>query len=74
MHIVLDDTAMTAADQGNVPASRLIHCAHAESGWFLYAPACASVEADRGVCLFGALTFVAAAGGSQLRMLRNAEV
>lgn len=48
LHIVLDDTAMTAAGQGNVVlASRLIHRAHAEPGWFLYAPACALVEADR---------------------------
>lgn len=47
MHIVLDDTAMTAAGQGNVLVSRLIHRAHAEAGWFLYAPACALVEADR---------------------------
>ncbi|WP_344500979.1 hypothetical protein [Streptomyces enissocaesilis] len=47
MHIVLDDTAMTAAGRGNVLASRLIHRAHAEAGWFLYAPACALVEADR---------------------------
>lgn len=47
MHIVLDDTAMTAAGQGNILASRLIHRAHAEAGWFLYAPACALVEADR---------------------------
>lgn len=47
MHIVLDDTAMTAAGQGNILASRLIHRAHAEPGWFLYAPACALVEADR---------------------------
>ncbi|MGW7003684.1 hypothetical protein ACWGCW_12845 [Streptomyces sp. NPDC054933] len=47
MHIVLDDTAMTAAGKGNILASRLIHRAHAESGWFLYAPACALVEADR---------------------------
>lgn len=47
VHIVLDDTAMTAAGQGNVLASRLIHRAHAEPGWFLYAPACALVEADR---------------------------
>ncbi|GAA2661212.1 hypothetical protein GCM10010400_19830 [Streptomyces aculeolatus] len=47
LHIVLDDTAMTAAGQGNVLASRLIHRAHAEPGWFLYAPACALVEADR---------------------------
>ncbi|MEW1724340.1 hypothetical protein [Streptomyces sp. NPDC093109] len=47
MHIVLDDTAMAAAGQGNVLASRLIHRAHAEAGWFLYAPTCALVEADR---------------------------
>lgn len=47
MHIVLDDTAMAAVGQGNVLASRLIHRAHAEPGWFLYAPACALVEADR---------------------------
>ncbi|MFH9075094.1 hypothetical protein [Streptomyces alboflavus] len=47
MHIVLDDTAMAAAGRGNVLASRLIHRAHAEPGWFLYAPACALVEADR---------------------------
>ncbi|WP_432040848.1 hypothetical protein [Streptomyces chartreusis] len=38
---------MAAAGQGNILASRLIHRAHAESGWFLYAPACALVEADR---------------------------
>ncbi|MFJ9931396.1 hypothetical protein ACIRU5_35930 [Streptomyces misionensis] len=47
MHIVLDDTAMAAAGRGNVLASRLIHRAQAESGWYLYAPACALVEADR---------------------------
>ncbi|MEN2422669.1 hypothetical protein AABB02_31740 [Streptomyces rimosus] len=47
MHIVLDDTAMAAAGQGNIIASRLIHRAHAEADWFLYAPACALVEADR---------------------------
>ncbi|MBU3868185.1 hypothetical protein KN815_30290 [Streptomyces sp. 4503] len=47
MHIVLDDTAMAAAGQGNVLASRLIHRAHVEAGWYLYAPACALVEADR---------------------------
>ncbi|MEU9442307.1 hypothetical protein AB0D42_15585 [Streptomyces sp. NPDC048304] len=46
-HIVLDATAMAAAGQGNVLASRLIHRAHAEAGWYLYAPACALVEADR---------------------------
>ncbi|MFJ5561748.1 hypothetical protein ACIQCD_31120 [Streptomyces sp. NPDC093250] len=47
MHIVLDDTAMAAAGQGNVLASRLIHRAHAQAGWYLYAPTCALVEADR---------------------------
>ncbi|MGW4816877.1 hypothetical protein ACWEPB_35255 [Kitasatospora cineracea] len=47
MHIVLDDTAMVAAGRGNLLASRLIHRAHAEAGWHLYAPACALVEADR---------------------------
>jgi hypothetical protein len=47
MHIVLDDTAVAAAGHGNVLASRLIHRAHVESGWYLYAPACALVEADR---------------------------
>lgn len=46
-HIVLDEMAMLAAGQGNVLASRLIHRAHAEAGWFLYAPTCALVEADR---------------------------
>jgi hypothetical protein len=30
MHIVLDDTAMASAGQGNVLASRLIHRAHAQ--------------------------------------------
>ncbi|MEU2897015.1 hypothetical protein ABZ666_13705 [Streptomyces sp. NPDC007056] len=47
MYIVLDDTAMVAAGKGNALASRLIHRAHAEAGWFLYAPACALVSADR---------------------------
>lgn len=47
LHIVLDDTAMVAAGKGNALASRLIHRAHAEAGWFLYAPACALVSADR---------------------------
>jgi hypothetical protein len=47
MHIVLDETAMAAAGHGNILASRLIHRAHAEAGWFLYAPVCALVEADR---------------------------
>lgn len=47
VHIVLDDTAMTAAGRGNLLASRLIQRAHAEPGWYLYATACALVEADR---------------------------
>jgi hypothetical protein len=47
LHVVLDDTAMVAAGHGNILASRLIHRSHAEPGWFLYAPACALVEADR---------------------------
>ncbi|MFJ5559500.1 hypothetical protein ACIQCD_19345 [Streptomyces sp. NPDC093250] len=47
VHVVLDETAMVAAGQGNVLASRLIHRAHSEAGWFLYAPVCALVEADR---------------------------
>ncbi|MEU5186527.1 hypothetical protein AB0G83_05100 [Streptomyces klenkii] len=47
LHIVLDDTAMVAAGRGNAVASRLIHRAHIEAGWHLYAPACALVEADR---------------------------
>jgi hypothetical protein len=47
MHVVLDDTAMVAAGQGNLLASRLIHRAHAEPGWHLYATTCALVEADR---------------------------
>ncbi|MFJ5974005.1 hypothetical protein [Streptomyces sp. NPDC093060] len=47
MHPVLDDTAMAAAIRGNVLASRLIHRAHVEACWYLYAPACALVEADR---------------------------
>ncbi|MGA5069188.1 hypothetical protein ACPB9E_36460 [Streptomyces exfoliatus] len=47
MRIVLDETAMAAAGTGNILASRLIHRAHAEADWYLYAPACALVEADR---------------------------
>lgn len=47
MHIVLDTSAMAAAGAGNVMASRLIHRSHAEPGWFLYAPTCVLVEADR---------------------------
>lgn len=47
VHVVLDDTAMLAAGRGSILASRLIHRAHAEADWHLYAPACALVEADR---------------------------
>ncbi|GAA1551700.1 MULTISPECIES: hypothetical protein [Streptomyces] len=47
VHILLDDTAMAAAGRGSVLASRLIHRAHAQAGWYLYAPTCALVEADR---------------------------
>lgn len=47
VHVVLDDTAVVAVGHGNLLASRLIHYAHAEPGWFLYAPACVLVEADR---------------------------
>ncbi|WP_155060829.1 PIN domain-containing protein [Streptomyces blattellae] len=47
MHVILDATAMVAAGSGNVLASRLIHRAHTVPGWFLYAPTCALVEADR---------------------------
>ncbi|MFP8906502.1 PIN domain-containing protein [Streptomyces atacamensis] len=38
---------MVAAGHGNAMASRLIHRAGNEPGWFLYAAACALVEADR---------------------------
>ncbi|KOV57874.1 hypothetical protein ADK64_37985 [Streptomyces sp. MMG1121] len=38
---------MAAAGRGEVLVSRLLHRAHAEPGWYLYAPACALVEADR---------------------------
>ena len=47
LHVVLDDTAMVAAGRGNAIASRLIHRAHTEAGWHLYAPVCVLVEADR---------------------------
>ncbi|SHI12416.1 hypothetical protein SAMN05444521_4190 [Streptomyces sp. 3214.6] len=47
VHVFLDDSALVAAGSGNVLASRLIHRAHAEQGWFLYATVCALVEADR---------------------------
>ncbi|MBL7486617.1 hypothetical protein I6A60_34290 [Frankia sp. AgB1.9] len=46
-HVVLDDSAMLAAGRGSVAASRLIDNAHNRKGWFLYAPTCAMVEADR---------------------------
>lgn len=47
LHLVLDETATIAAGQGSVLASRRIHRAHAEPGWYLCAPARALVEADR---------------------------
>ncbi len=47
VHVFLDESAMVAAGRGNALASRLIHRAHAEPGWFLYATVCALVEADR---------------------------
>ncbi|MFJ8544132.1 hypothetical protein ACIRFH_19290 [Streptomyces sp. NPDC093586] len=47
LHIVLDETGMVAAGRSDVLAPRLIHRAHSEEGCFLYAPACALVEADR---------------------------
>jgi hypothetical protein len=47
VHVILDDTAMVAAGYGNILASRLISWAHTGSGWLLYAPVCALVEADR---------------------------
>ncbi|MFI1482006.1 hypothetical protein [Streptomyces sp. NPDC020747] len=47
MHVFLDESAIVAAGRGNVLASRLIHRAHAEPDWFLYATVCALVEADR---------------------------
>ncbi|RSS84820.1 hypothetical protein EF919_38430 [Streptomyces sp. WAC02707] len=46
-HIILDESAMTAGGTGNILVSRLIHRAHAEPGWHLYAPTCVLVEADR---------------------------
>ncbi|MBB4713676.1 hypothetical protein BJ965_003558 [Streptomyces luteogriseus] len=47
VHVFLDESAMVAAGRGNVLVSRLIHRAHAEPGWFLYATVCSLVEADR---------------------------
>ncbi len=47
LHVVLDETAMVLAGHGNRLASELIHLAHTVPGHFLYAPACALVEADR---------------------------
>jgi hypothetical protein len=47
MHVILDETAMVATGRGNFLASRLIHRASHQQGWFLYAPTCALVEADR---------------------------
>ena len=47
IHVVMDETAMVAVGVGNRMVSRLIHRAHHDPGWHLYAPACALVEADR---------------------------
>ncbi|GAA0467003.1 hypothetical protein ACFQ2B_13195 [Streptomyces stramineus] len=47
IHVLLDETAMVAAGQGNFVVSRLIHRAHAEAGWYVYVTTCALVEADR---------------------------
>ncbi|MFJ1757375.1 hypothetical protein [Kitasatospora sp. NPDC088134] len=47
MHIVLDATAMVAVSRGNPLATHLIHRAHTEPGWHLYATTCALIEADR---------------------------
>ena len=47
VHVVMDETALVAAGGGNRLASRLIHRAHHDEGWFLYVPAAALVEADR---------------------------
>lgn len=46
-HVVMDETAMVAAGTGNLVMSRVIHRAHHQEGWHLYAPVCALVEADR---------------------------
>ncbi|EST38567.1 hypothetical protein N566_06790 [Streptomycetaceae bacterium MP113-05] len=47
VHVVLDDTAMVAAGKGSLLASSLIHRASSQPGWFLYAPTCALIAADR---------------------------
>lgn len=47
LHVVFDETALVAAGRGNILVSRLIHRAHEQQGWFLYATVCALVEADR---------------------------
>lgn len=47
IHVVMDETAMVSIGVGNRMMSRLIHRAHNDPGWYLYAPACALVEADR---------------------------
>ncbi|OKJ99863.1 hypothetical protein AMK26_26195 [Streptomyces sp. CB03234] len=43
----MDDSALVAAGRGNHKASVLIHWAHNDPTWSLYAPTCAIVEADR---------------------------
>ncbi|MBW8806005.1 MAG: hypothetical protein JF587_19460 [Catenulisporales bacterium] len=47
VHLVMDETAIVAIGAGDRMVSRLIHRAHNDPGWYLYAPACALVEADR---------------------------
>ncbi|MFI6985264.1 hypothetical protein ACIBSV_42760 [Embleya sp. NPDC050154] len=47
LHVVPAESAMVVAGRANAMASRLMHRAHAQPGWFPYAPACALVEAGR---------------------------
>jgi hypothetical protein len=46
-HVVFDDSALLIAGSGNWTASTLIHFAQTLPGWYVYAPTCALVEADR---------------------------
>jgi hypothetical protein len=46
-HVVFDDSALLIAGSGNWTASTLIHYAQTLPGWYVYAPTCALVEADR---------------------------
>jgi hypothetical protein len=63
-HVVMDDSAMLAAGRGSIEASRLIDHAHNREGWFLYAPTCAMVEADRVRQILQAGLDVGLAGGT----------